>query len=52
MHFTVFDENFHYQGRKGSPLEPREMVVSDLNGDTKDDFALLVHDRILIYYQE
>lgn len=52
LHFTVFEENFHYQGRRGSPLEPREVLVSDFNGDTKDDIVLLVHDRILFYYQE
>ena len=52
LHFTVFEENFHYQGRRGSPVEPREILVSDFNGDTKDDIVLLVHDRILFYYQE
>ncbi len=52
LHFTVFDENIHFQGRRGSPLEPREMIVADLTGDNKTDIALLIHDRILLYYQE
>ena len=52
MHFHVFDENMHYRGRKGGQKEPRELLVEDLNGDGKDDFALLVHDRLLTYLQE
>ncbi len=52
MHFHVFDENMHYRGRKGGQREPREMLVQDLNGDGKDDFALLVHDRLLTYLQK
>ncbi len=52
LHFHVFDENMHYRGRKGGQKEPRELLVEDLNGDGKDDFALLVHDRLLTYLQE
>lgn len=52
LHFRVFDENMHYRGRKGGQREPRELLVKDLNGDGKDDFALLVHDRLLTYLQE
>jgi len=51
MHFVVFDENMHYSGRKGAPLEPREILVGDFTGDGKEDFVLLVHDRILLYPQ-
>lgn len=51
LHFHVFEENLHYQGRKGSGGEPREGLVVDLNGDGKDDFLLLAHDRLLHYYQ-
>ena len=51
MHFHVFEENLHYRGRKGSGGEPREGLVADLNGDGKDDFLLLAHDRLLHYYQ-
>ena len=51
MHFHVFEQNLHYRGREGSGAEPREGLVADLNGDGKDDFLLLAHDRLLHYYQ-
>lgn len=50
--WKVFEENLHYQGRKGGRVEPRQVLAADLNGDGRDDFAFLVHDRILIYVQE
>ena len=52
LRFHVFESNLHYQGRKGGASEPREGLVLDLNGDGRDDFVLLVHDRLLCYYQE
>lgn len=52
MFWQVFEQNLHYQGRSGSPLEPRQIVVADLNSDGKPDFAFLAHDRILCYLQE
>jgi len=52
MFWEVFEQNLHYQGRSGSPVEPREVVIADLTGDGKLDFAFLVHDRILFYPQE
>ena len=52
MHFKVFEIDQHYQGRRGSPLEPRETVIADVTGDGKKDLVLLVHDRVLIYPQE
>ena len=51
MHFTVFDENLNFGVRRGASEEPREIVAADLSGDGKDDIALLVHDRVLIYNQ-
>lgn len=32
--------------------EPRDLATGDLDGDGRTDFALLVHDRVLIYLQE
>jgi len=52
LHFKVFEENLHYQGKKGSAFEPREGYVLDLNGDELDDIVFLVHDRLLCYYQD
>jgi hypothetical protein len=52
MFWEVFEQNLHYQGRTGSSVEPREVVLADLTGDGKLDFAFLVHDRILFYPQE
>ena len=52
MHFKVFEKDAHYQGRHGSPEEPRETVIADVTGDGKADLILLVHDRVLIYPQE
>lgn len=52
MHFTIYDENPFYQGRRGTALEPRDIVVADLTHDGRDDLVFLIHDRILIYYQD
>jgi hypothetical protein len=52
MHFKVFETDRHFQGRKGSVLEPRETNIADVTGDGKKDLILLVHDRVLIYPQE
>jgi hypothetical protein len=52
LHFTVFDADPHYEGQRGNASEPREIVLADLTGDGRDDIALLIHDRILIYPQE
>ncbi len=52
MYWEVFEQNMHYQGRTGANLEPRQILIDDLNGDDLLDFAFLVHDRVLIYTQE
>ena len=52
MHFRVFEKNLHVRGERRMQPEPREGLMRDLNGDGKDDFVLLVHDRLLHYYQQ
>lgn len=52
LHFQVFEKDLHYRGKKGGVNEPRDGIITDLNGDGKEDLVLLVHDRFLCYYQE
>ena len=40
-----------FRGREWRIPEPREAVVTDLTGDGKNDLAVVVHDRILVYYR-
>ncbi|HVV02279.1 MAG TPA: VCBS repeat-containing protein [Verrucomicrobiae bacterium] len=49
--WQVFEERT-FRSRGGDLPEPREAVVADLTGDGKNDLAVLVHDRILLYPQE
>jgi len=48
--WQVFEEKT-FRGR-GGPPEPREAVVAELTGDGKNDLAVVVHDRILLYPQQ
>jgi len=49
--WQVFEERT-FRGRRSDLPEPREAVVADLTGHGKNDLAVLVHDRILVYPQE
>jgi hypothetical protein len=49
--WQVFEQKT-FRGRGGEAPEPREAVVADLTGDGKNDLAVIVHDRILLYPQE
>ena len=49
--WQVFEER-SFRGRMGAQPEPREAVVIDLTGDGKNDLAIIVHDRIIVYPQE
>jgi hypothetical protein len=49
--WQVFEERT-FRGRRSDLPEPREAVVADLTGHHKNDLAVLVHDRILLYPQD
>jgi hypothetical protein len=49
--WPVFEER-SFRGRRGDSQEPREALVMDFTGDGKNDLAIIVHDRILVYPQE
>lgn len=49
--WQVFEERT-FRSRRPDLAEPREAVVADLTGHGKNDLAILVHDRILLYPQE
>lgn len=49
--WQVFEQKT-FRPRSGDANEPREAVVIDLTGDKKNDLAVVVHDRILLYPQE
>ena len=52
LHFTIFELDPHYAGRTGAKQEPRELLIADVTGDDRNDLAVLVHDRVLVYPQE
>jgi hypothetical protein len=49
--WQVFEERT-FRGRRSDLPEPREAIVADFTGEGKNDLAVLVHDRILLYPQE
>jgi hypothetical protein len=51
MHFTLYDENPHYHGRRNSAAQPRELQTADVTGDGLPDLLLLMHDRLFVYPQ-
>ena len=48
--FKVFEKKSFRD--RDSLVEPRDMVVGDVDGDKKTDLVLMVHDRILVYRQD
>lgn len=51
VNWKVFEKQSFRSG-PGAAGEPREMNVADFDGDDKQDLAILVHDRIIIYRQD
>lgn len=49
--WPVFEER-SFRSRRGDSTEPREALIADFTGDGKNDLAIIVHDRILVYPQE
>lgn len=49
--WQVFEERT-FKGRRSEIPEPREALIVDLTGDGRNDLAVLVHDRVLVYPQE
>jgi hypothetical protein len=49
--WPVFEER-SFRSRRGDAMEPREALIMDFTGDGKNDLAIIVHDRVLVYPQE
>jgi hypothetical protein len=49
--WQVFEERT-FRNRRVDAGEPREALITDLNNDGKNDLAIVVHDRIIVYLQE
>ncbi|MCI0537893.1 MAG: hypothetical protein L0Z50_21980, partial [Verrucomicrobiales bacterium] len=49
--WQVFEERT-FRSRRVDASEPREALVTDLNKDGKNDLAIIVHDRVIVYLQE
>ncbi len=48
LHFEVFEDHGREE-YQSTTKEPRELLVTDMTGDGRDDILLLVHDRVLLY---
>lgn len=51
VYWKVFEKQSFRSG-PGASGEPREFTVADFNQDGRDDLAVLVHDRIILYPQD
>jgi hypothetical protein len=49
--WPVFEEKTFRQS-SGRSIEPREIVIGDVNNDNRSDIVTVVHDRVVIYLQD
>jgi hypothetical protein len=53
LRFKVFEQkSYRDKSQSKASIEPKELKVSDVTGDGKDDLVTLIHDRIIIYPQD
>ncbi|MGH7161981.1 MAG: FG-GAP repeat domain-containing protein [Planctomycetota bacterium] len=52
LKWRVFEQKLHETRDNDEQREPREVLVDDLDGDGKNDIAVIAHDRLLVYLQE
>lgn len=52
LRFAVFETKSYRNQSSATLEEPKEMKISDMNGDGKDDIVIRIHDRIIVYYQK
>jgi len=48
--FEIFESRL-FSGSQNREYEPSAAIVADLTGDGRDDLALVVHDRVIVYPQ-
>ncbi len=51
VRWRVFEQKT-FRGRGTAGMEPREAIIADLTGDDRNDIAIIVHDRVLLYPQD
>ncbi len=52
VHWSLFDENQFYRGRRNAGVEPHDGLATDLDGDGFPELVFLMHDRLLVYPSE
>jgi hypothetical protein len=54
MRFKIFEQKSYHEGKEQARIsvEPRELKVADVTGDSKNDLVTVIHDRIIIYPQD
>jgi hypothetical protein len=50
LSFKIFDQKSFRD--RDSLVEPRDLALGDVDGDSRTDLILIVHDRVLVYRQD